>query len=630
MPDFPVAKHSKTYIYSFAIKLIMRFIEIASVMQKLESISSRIEMVAELSKLFVKASSNEIDKIVYLIQGQLGPAYKNMEAGLGESFVIDAIAKTTGYSEEHVKKLFKEKGDLGLVAQELVQKKKQLSLFAEELTLEKVFSNFLKIANASGAGSQDLKIKLLCELLNSAKPLEAKYIVRVPLNTLRLGVGDPTIMDALAEINIAEFKKQAKRTVKELSAKYSGDELHRQIRARLRELIEERYNIHSDLGYIAKRLKEKGLKALDEITITLGIPIRPTLAERLSTAEEIIKKLGKCAVETKLDGFRMQIHKDGDKVIIFSRRQEDMTYMFPDIVAGVREQIKAKKAIVEGEAIAYDENTAQFFPFQVTIQRKRKYDIKEFAEKYPLKLFLFDVMYVDGKNTMGLPFMERRKILEKLVKPGKVISLTEMIITDNPKELETFFNSCVERGLEGIIAKDLHERYIAGARKFAWIKLKRSYKGELTDTIDVVIIGYYKGKGSRAKFGLGTLLAAAYNSEKDVFESIAKIGSGMTEEQLAELEKMLSKIVAKKKPARVFSELEPDYWVEPKYVAEVIADEITKSPVHSCAKEIMGEGLALRFPRLLKLRVDRKPEQATTTREIIEMYRQQKTHKVGR
>ncbi|MCD6478319.1 MAG: ATP-dependent DNA ligase, partial [Candidatus Diapherotrites archaeon] len=569
------------------------------------------------------------DKIVYLMQGQLGPAYKNIEAGLGESFVIEAIAKTTGYSIDNVKKLFKEKGDLGLVAQQLVQNKKQLSLFAEELTLEKVFSNFIKISKASGAGSQDLKIKLLCELLNSAKPLEAKFIVRVPLNTLRLGVGDPTIMDALAEIHMEEFKKKKPAIVKELSEKYSGEELHRQIRAKLRELIESKYNIHSDLGYIAKKLKEKGLAALDEIKITIGIPIRPTLAERLTTANEIIAKLGKCAVETKLDGFRMQIHKDSDKVIIFSRRQEDMTYMFPDIVKAVRKQLNAKQAIVEGEAIAYDENTNQFFPFQVTIQRKRKYGITEFAEKYPLKLFLFDVMYVDGKNVMDKPFIERRKILESIIKPGRVVNLTEMIITDKPKELEEFFNSSIERGLEGIIAKDLNERYIAGARKFAWIKLKRSYKGELSDTIDVVIVGYYKGKGSRAKFGLGTLLGAVYNKEKDAFESVAKIGSGMTEEQLVEFEHMLSKIVLEKKPARVICELEPDYWVEPKYVAEVIADEITKSPVHACAKDVLGEGLALRFPRLVKLRVDRKPEEATTTKEIIEMFNQQRTIRVG-
>jgi len=603
----------------------MKFLKLAEAMERLEGISSRIEMVDELARLFSEATADEIDKIVYLLQGRVAPAYKGIEVGLGENFVMDAIAKITGYSNETVSKIYKEKGDLGLAAQELVQKKKQQSLFVEELTLEKVFSNFLKISYASGPGSQELKIKLLSELLNSAKPIEAKFIVRIPLNTLRLGIGDPTMLDALAEINMDEFKRKNQRLVKELSERYSDEELHRQIRARLREQIEAKYNIHSDLGAIAKKLKQNGISALDTIDITIGIPIRPTLAERLTTPEEIIEKLGKCAVEGKLDGFRMQIHKDENNVTIFSRRQENMTFMFPEIVQGVREQIMAKKAIVEGEAIAFDENTGHFFPFQVTIQRKRKYEISEFAERYPLKLFLFDVMYVDGKNTMEMPFLERRKLLEGLVKKGKVVDLTEMIITADAKELEKFFNSCIERGLEGIIAKDLKERYIAGARKFAWIKLKRSYKGELSDTIDVVIIGYYKGKGTRAKFGLGTLLGAVYNEENDTFESVAKIGSGLTEEQMVEFEKMLSKIKVPKKPASVVCELEPDHWVEPKYVIEVIADEITKSPVHTCAKDALGEGLALRFPRVLKLRIDRKPQDATTTKEMIEMFKMQRS-----
>ena len=606
----------------------MKFIEVAETLEALEKTSSRIEMIDILAELFKKATPDAIEKLAYLLQGRIAPQYKGIEFGLGESFVIEAISKSTGYAKELVERLFKEKGDLGLVAQELVEKKKQLALFYEELTLEKVFGNFMKIATASGEGSQDLKIKFLCDLLNSAKPLEAKFIVRFPLNTLRLGVGDPTILDALAELCIDEFKQRYPDAVHELALRYSGDELHRQIRARARELIEEKYNMHADLGFIAKRVKEAGLSGLKDVKITIGVPIRPMLAERLSTASEIIAKLGTCIAEAKLDGFRMQIHKKNEQVIIFSRRLENMTYMFPDIVEAVREQINAEEAIFEGEAIAYDENTEQFFPFQVTIQRKRKYGIKEFAEKYPLKLFVFDVMYVNGKNTMPLPYIERRKILEKILKPGNRISLTESIMTSEVKELERFFNSCVERGLEGIIAKNPHERYIAGARKFAWVKLKRSYKGELTDTIDVVIVGYYKGKGARAKFGLGTLLAAVYNKERDVFETIAKIGSGMTEEQLAELERMMHEIRIEHKHARVVSELEPDYWVEPKYVAEVIADEITESPVHTCAKTILGEGLALRFPRLIKLRSDKAPEQATTTQEIIEMFRQQRKIKV--
>ncbi|MEM4598380.1 MAG: ATP-dependent DNA ligase [Candidatus Diapherotrites archaeon] len=602
----------------------MKFLQIAEVMEEIEGISSRIEMTGKLADLFRKAKADEIDKIIYLMQGRVAPAYKGLEVGIGENFVIDAISKTTGYSEVDVKRHYKESGDLGIVAQKLVKEKKQRSLFSEELTLEKVFLNFYKISSSSGPGSQELKIKLLSELINSAQPIEAKFIVRIPLNTLRLGIGDPTILDALAEINIDEFTKKNPLLVKELSKDYSGAELHRQVRARLREKIEEKYNIHSDLGVIAKKLKEKGLKALDEISITLGIPIRPTLAERLSTAKEIIEKLGKCAVEGKLDGFRMQIHKNGEKITIFSRRQENMTFMFPEIVDGVAKQIREKKAIVEGEAIAYDENTGQFFPFQVTMQRKRKYDVHHFAEKYPLKLFLFDVMYVNGESTMDRPFIERRKILEGLVKEGNIVDLTELRVVSDAKELENYFTYCIERGLEGIIAKDLNEKYIAGARKFAWIKLKRSYKGELSDTLDLVIIGYYKGRGARAKFGIGALLCAVYNTKNSVFESIAKIGSGLTEEQLVEFEKMLGKIKVEKKPANVVCDLEPDYWLEPMYVVEVIADEITKSPVHSCAKELLGEGLALRFPRIVKQRPDKKAEDATTTEEVVEMFRMQK------
>jgi DNA ligase-1 len=452
----------------------------------------------------------------------------------------------------------------------------------------------------------------VAELLNSASQIEAKFITRIALESLRLGAGDPTIMDALAENNLEEFKQKEKALEKELAEKYKGEELHRQIRMKLRERIEAKYNIHSDLGFIAKLLAEKGLNGLDEITIKIGIPIRPTLAERLPSAQEIIEKFGECAVEAKIDGFRLQVHREKEKVVIFSRRQEDMTKMFPEIVEAVKKQLKPERVIIEGEAIAYSEDSDEFQPFQVTIQRKRKYEIGEFAKKFPLRLFAFDVMLVGEKNLMGLPFRERRKELEKIIAKGDAIKLTDLIITKDPEELNKYFNLNVQKGLEGIIAKDLNEKYIAGARKFAWIKLKRSYKGELSDTVDAVIIGYYKGKGQRTEFGLGTLLAAVYNEEADRFESVAKIGTGMSEKQLGELEAMLKKTAVKQKPARVESGLEPDVWVEPKYVIEVRADEITESPVHVAAQAEGGNGLALRFPRMISLRVDRKPEEATT------------------
>lgn len=609
----------------------MKFETVAEYFEKVESVSSRLAMTGLLAELFKKADSDEIDKIIYLCQGKLAPEYAGLEIGIGEKFVEGAISKISGYNKAEVHRLYKKMGDLGLVAEEVAKKKKQQALFSEQLTLDKVFNNLLKVAKVTGAGSQDLKIKLLAELLNSAKPREAKYITRIPLGHLRLGTGDPTIMDAFAIIYLSELKKD-KKVVKEIEKGLKGnkkekrqEEKERKLKFRVREMIEEKYNIHSDLGSIAKLLKEKGLEGLEEVKITAGIPIRPTLAERLPSSEEIVKKIGKCAVEAKYDGFRFAVHKSGNDITIFSRRSENMTRMFPEIVEGAKKQIKAEEAIVEGEALAFNEQTSEFYPFQVTIQRKRKYEIKKMAEEFPLKLFVFDIVMRNGKNLMGLPFKERRKILEKTIKKGKVIEPTKSIITANPKEVDRFFEENIGKGLEGIIAKDLNAKYIAGARKFAWIKLKRSYKGSLEDTVDAVIIGYFKGRGQRAKFGLGALLTAVYDKGRDEFKSIAKIGSGFTEKQMVELEKSLNKIKKANKPARVTSDLEPDIWVEPKYVIEVRADEITKSPVHTAGKTKKEmAGFALRFPRMISFRADREPEQATTVKEIIAMFKKQK------
>jgi len=614
----------------------MRFKVLAEFFDRIEKVSSRLKMTDLLAELFEEADVDEISRVVYLCQGQLAPAYEDIEVGMGERFAEEAIAKATGYSKEDVKNEFKKRGDLGLVAEELLGKRKQRSLFSSELTMEKVFRNLLKIAGSEGRGSQDLKIKLLAELLNSASPLESRYLIRIPLGSLRLGVGDPTMMDAFA-VNLFKEAEKDKKLVKEVEKglkekkpEKRREEFERKLRLRVRELIEARYNVHSDLGSIAEKLQRHSLAGLNRIEIRPGIPIRPTLAERLPTAEEIVKKLGKCAVEAKYDGFRLAVHKDGSKVTIFSRKQENVTEMFPEIAEATRKQIKAGEAIFEGEALAFNEETQEYYPFQVTIQRKRKYDVGKMAKEFPLTLFAFDVVFVNGKNLMGLPFRERRQRLKKLIGAGKTIVLTDSIVTDSAKEIERFFNESVEKGLEGIIAKDLNAVYIAGARKFSWIKLKRSYRGELNDTIDAVIIGFFKGRGKRTQFGLGGLLTAVYDEKEDLFKSVAKIGTGMSEEMLAGLFKKLSKIKTEKKPVRVLSELKPDVWVQPKYVIEVNADEITKSPVHTAGKKKGKPGLALRFPRMVKLRQDKKPEQATTVKEIASMFKKQRHVKEGK
>lgn len=602
----------------------MLFEKVAGYFERLENISSRIEMTKILSEMLKEASENEIGKLVYLCQGKIAADYEGIEAGMGDKFVGEAIATVSGSSKEMVEKEYKKKGDLGIVAEELSKNKRQKSLFSQKLNVEKVHENLLKIAKVSGSGSQEVKIKLLAELLNSASPLEARYITRFPLGTLRLGIGDPTIMDAIAEDYWKEYKDD-KEVIKKINKeKFKDDEeFGRRVRAVLRERIEEKYNIYPDLGKVAEIIKKEGIEGVNAIKMQHGIPIRPTLAERLPSSEEIIKKLGKCIVEAKYDGLRLQVHKKGNDVVMFSRKLEKTTHMFPEIAEAVRKEINADEAIFEGEALAYNEESSEFYPFQVTVQRKRKHGIGKMAEDFPLKLFVFDVMMLEGKNVMGMPFSERREIVERLTKKGKSILATDTIITDSAERLEGFFNECVGKGLEGIIAKDLKAPYIAGARKFAWIKLKRSYKGEIKDSIDVVIIGYFKGKGHRAQFGLGALLAGVYDRKDDNFKSIAKIGSGFSEGQIKELEKKLSKLKLRARAARVVSDIEADVWVEPKYVVEVIADEITKSPIHTAARKA-GIGLALRFPRMVLFRDDKKAEDATTVGEIEKMYRNQK------
>lgn len=604
----------------------MFFREVANLFNEIENSSSRLVMTKHLAELFKKTPFKDAKRVVYLLQGRISPQFEGSEIGFGEKLITQGIAKASGFEREEVDKVFNKIGDLGNTAEEFVKKKKQLSLQTQDLTVEKVFTNLKKMSQSEGEGSQELKIKTLTELFNYATPLEARYIARIPLGNIRLGVGDPTIMDAFATILTEE--EQEKIMLKKSSAVTKKEEKEiddeaRRIKVNVREQIEAIYNIDSDLGEIAQILKEKGLEGLKEIKIKPGTPIRPTAAERLPSAKEIIEKLGKCAVEAKYDGFRLQISKDKDNVKIFSRQSEEMTNMFPEIISAVKEYLIPEKCIVEGEALAYNEDTQEYYPFQVTIQRKRKYEVEKKAKEYPLNLFLFDVMYVNGESYLDKPLTKRREKLSSIVKEGGLIKLSEQRIIDNPKDLEDFFEDAISRGLEGIIAKDLNAPYIAGARKFAWIKLKRSYKGTLSDTLDLVIIGYYLGKGKRTEFGLGALLVATYNEKEDTFESVAKIGTGLTENTLTQLQEMLFKNKIEKKHARVISEIKPDYWVEPKFVVETRADEITLSPMHACGKE-EGKGYALRFPRMIKLRSDKKAEEATTTIEVKQMFKIQK------
>jgi len=575
----------------------MLFSEAAGYFSKVEETSSRLSMSGIVAELLGKCEKNEVRPLIYIMEGNVAPAHEGLDAGIGEKFAIRAIAKTSGFDEKKVENEFKKSGDLGSAAELLLSKKTQMSLASSPNTVLKVHSTFVKISGLSGAGSQEGKIALLCELLNGAAPLEAKYIVRFCLGKLRLGIGDPSIIDALSVLR-------------------HGDKTDK-------PLLERAFNLCSDLGEVADAYL--GGKDLSKFSAAPFKPIRPALAERLPNAEEIIEKLGKCAVEAKYDGLRMQVHLREGKVEIYSRKLEKMTAMFPEIVDAAGE-LKAESAIFEGEALAYNSSEKKYYSFQQTIQRKRKYGIGAMSKDFPLRLFVFDIMHLNGKDLTLEKYSERRKILEKLVSGSQTLVPSQQIITDDAKRLEKYLNESIGEGLEGIIAKDLSQPYVAGARKFAWIKLKKSY-GELADTVDVAIVGYYLGKGARREFEFGGLLAAVLNDESGELETIAKIGSGFSEDEMREFEKMLDAMKVKEKPKNLVSKLVPDFWVKPKYVITVAADEITLSPMHTCG--LVGEtGYALRFPRMMSLREDKGIDEITTTKEIVEMFGMQKRKKI--
>ncbi len=590
----------------------MPFKEIAETFEKIEMISSRTQMTVLLVNLFKKTPSEIIDRVVYILQGRLWPDWKGLpELGIGEKMLIKAIALATHAKESEVESLFKTLGDLGKTAEALKRKAeeksaKMVSILSfipakKELTVNHVYDTLVRIAMAQGEGSRDIKLKLLAGLLTDASPKEAKYIVRFVEGRLRVGIGDATIMDALAIV-------------------YGGG-------AHARPIIERAYNLRSDLGLIAKIIATQGIDAIRNIKPQVGVPIRPMLAERLNDPKEMLQKVGgKAYIEYKYDGERAQIHKAGDKIWIFSRRLENITHQYPDVVNYAKKYIKANEAIVEGEIVAYDPETGELKPFQELMHRKRKHDIHVAIKEYPVKVFLFDLLYVDGEDYTNKPLPERRKKLKEIIDETDVFQIAQFIETDDPMELEKFFLKAIEDGAEGVMVKALHKNaiYQAGVRGWLWIKYKRDYKSEMTDTVDLVVVGAFYGRGRRGgKYG--ALLMAAYDPERDVFETVCKVGSGFKDEDLDALPEMLKPYIIERKHPRVVAKMQPDVWVAPALVAEIIGAELTLSPLHTCCLDKVkpGVGISIRFPRFIRWRPDKGPEDATTTKELLEMYMRQ-------
>ena len=574
----------------------MTFSELSGYLDRLESTSSRNALVKTLAELYTKASPDEIQPMTYLIQGRLVPFFEPVEIGLGEKLVIAAIAQAFATPADEVAKRFGRIGDLGLLAAQL-----STHGMSTGLSVNDVHARLMEIADAAGAGSVEKKRSLFAALLKAVDPISAKHLVRIALGRLRLGIGEPTVLDALS------FASKGDRS--------------------LRPVLEGAYNRVSDLGLIAKTFWSGGESAVNALTVTVGRPIRSQLAERLPNPEAVIKRLGMVAVQPKYDGIRVQIHKNGAEVRVFSRNLEDYTLMFSELTAAARE-LKDETLILDGEAIAYSKELEEYLPFQLTASRRRQHGIEQAALELPLVAFIFDILYRNGRDLTDLPYEQRLQLVDEVIAGSIVLLPAPIIKTDSVEVLTKTLLDNISQGLEGVVVKRPDSKYQAGARNFNWVKLKRHTSGELSDTVDLVLLGYYFGKGKRAEFGAGALLAGVYDAEHDRFATITKLGTGLSDAEWRQIRERADKLQVDQRPARVDSILVPDVWLEPEVVVEVMADEITPSPRHTAGKVGEEPGFALRFPRVVSFRgADKRPEDATTVKEIAELFHQQRERK---
>ena len=579
----------------------MRFAEFADFFERMESTSKRLELTEILVELLKQTPTDVISKAVYLIQGKLRPNFEGIELGVAEKLAMKSIAKSAGITIKKIEDDYKVGGDLGITAGNVLTQKTQTTFSAENITLERVYDTLFKIAKLEGRRSQDMKIKYISSLLNDATSTEAKFILKILLGTLRLGIAENTLMDALA---IA----------------FTGEKSNR-------ELVEHAYNVSSDLGHVSEVIAKQGIDGIKKFEINVFSPIRPMLADRVKSETDAFKKFQKeFAAEYKLDGERAQIHKKGNEIIIFSRSLEKITQYYPDIVEKIPNMLICEDCILEAEIVAINENTGDFLPFQELMHRRRKYKVEKAVLDYPITVNFFDVLYVDGKKSINLPYLERRHLLQKIIKETKFAKVIPMSIMKNDGDVIEVLENSINSGCEGLMLKMLDSSYRAGMRGSNWLKLKREYQNELGDSLDLIVIGAFFGKGRRTG-RYGTLLLATYNSENDTFPSICKVGTGFTDESLDQLYQLLSPNVTIKMNSRIESDMEADVWFEPNLVIEIVASEITLSPIHKTGLNVLRKdsGFALRFPKFTgKIRTEKHVEDASTDEEVIALYKTQK------
>ena len=635
----------------------MKYLELVDVYDNLEKRSGRLQKTYFISKLLEKTDVEELDKVVLLLQGRLFPSYDERKIGIAERLVIKALATATGKSSDDIEKKWKSIGDLGEVAKELTKSKTQSTLFSTHLTVSKVFDNLRKLAELSGAGTVDKKISLMAELLTSASPLEAKYIIRTVLEDLRIGVGEGSLRDAIVwaffpkvigifykcekcheyNPNIEKcincnnkienkFDKEIERTkerdilhvnsVEDLknlkNYKFilaKEEKIAREIYNHLINIVQEAYDKKNDFSIVAKLAKKHDIKEISSVDIEPLKPIKVMLYQKAKDLNDAFETVGKpAAIEFKYDGFRLNIHKDKGKIKLFTRRLENVTNQFPDVINFIRSNVKGDSFIIDVEAVGYDKSTGKYLPFQNISQRiKRKYDIDQMAKDYPVELNVFDIVYYNGKSQLKTPFKERRDLLKKIIKQsGKKIILAKQIVTSDIKEAEKFYEESLKAGEEGVMVKNLEGEYKPGSRVGYGVKVKPE-----VETLDLVITGAEWGTGKRAHWLSSFTIAF---KDKDNFLEIGKVGTGIKEKAegvtFGKLTKMLRPLIENEKGKEVT--------VKAKIVVEIGYSEIQKSPTYE-------SGFALRFPRLIRLRtMDKSPEQASTLNYIQKLYKQQK------
>ncbi|MBI2545317.1 MAG: ATP-dependent DNA ligase [Candidatus Aenigmarchaeota archaeon] len=551
----------------------MEYSTLAELYSRLEEVPSKLKKTEILAEFLVNAPSNELEKIVLLVQGKVFPGHSENELGVASQMMMKSISKATGLSAHSVEDKFKKTGDLGLAVEECIKSRKQSTLLKRKLSVSHVFENLQKLSTITGSGSQDRKQSLISELIVSASPIEARYIVRTIIGDLRVGTAEGIIRDSIVKAFLKSESKEEKN--------------------QFTSAVENAWSLLNDYGEVAKIAKEHGIKGLEKVGVQLGKPMQVMLGIAVEKIEDVTKEFGKVIAEYKYDGMRVIIEKKGNKTWLFTRRQEDVTKQFPDIVDLAKKCLKADECIVEGEALGIDAKTGYPLPFQTLSQRvHRKYDIEKMVKEIPVQVNLFDVMSVNGKSFFEVQLKDRKKELNKIVKPIKgKFQLAKALVTDNPKELEKFYREALAGKQEGLMLKVPDSTYTFGRHVGTMYKIKG-----VMENLDLVVIGATWGEGSRTSW-LTSYEIACRDPNSGKLLSCGMMSTGLSEEEYKQMTESLRKSIIEEKGKMVK--------VKPKIVLEVGYQEIQKSVNYE-------SGFALRFPRFVRIREDKGPEEADT------------------